>query len=102
VANSLTEVIDANNESAVSNALTLSSTETTVTLSVFHDSGSQDNYRTVIQQSPRDTGGKWREVGGIINGIGSTTVVIAAERVRAKMHTAEGSASSVEIFIVAK
>ena len=98
---SISETLDANSTSSVSAPLALT-TETIVTLYVFHVTGSNDNHRVVLQASPTVSGGNWRQVGKIINGIGASTELVSAERIRAKMFSAEGAASSVEIHIVAK
>ena len=95
------QIVDANSPTAVTDDLSLT-TETIVTLSTFHETGNKDNYRVVLQQSPIEAGGKWREVGKIINGVGSVTTVVSAQRVRGRVHSVEGTASSVEIHIVAK
>ena len=97
----LVDLIDANNGSATSAALTLTD-ETVVTLYVFHESGNSDNYRVVLQSSPLGVGGKWRQVGSVISGVGASTTVVSAVRVRAKILKAEGAAASAEIQIVAK
>jgi len=97
----LTQDLDANSAASVSAELDLT-TETIVTLYVFHKTGPNDNHRVVLQASPVDSGGKWRQVGQVVNGIGATTIEIAAQRIRAKLFSVEGAQSSVEIHIVAK
>jgi len=97
----LTDTLNANDDTSVSAALPLI-TETIVSLYVFHNSGNNDNYRTVLMASPVAAGGNWRQVGQVINGVGETTITIAAQRVRAKIFTAEGTTSSITFHIVAK
>lgn len=95
------EILDANDSNAISAALALTD-ETLVTLYVFHETGTKNNYRTILQASPIAAGAKWRQVGSPINGAGSITVRVSADRVKAKMLSPEGSISTVEIHIVAK
>jgi hypothetical protein len=96
----ITEDLDANSAASVSQPLALT-TETIVTLYVFHKDGPNSNHRVVLQASPVGSGGKWRQVGQVVNGIGAATVSVAAQRVRAKLFSLEGADSSVEIHIVA-
>ena len=96
----ITEDLDADSTASVSAPLALT-TETIVTLYVFHKTGPNDNHRVVLQASPETSGASWRQVGQVVNGVGMATTTVSAQRIRAKMFSVEGSASSVEIHIVA-
>lgn len=74
-------------------------TETTVTLYVVALTGDEGNYRVGLEVSPDGT--EWVATGAVLRGEGCATTVVSGEDVRAKVLVAEGTTSTVTVFIIA-
>ena len=95
MANLNTNSLDA---TAVDTAIT---TESVITFYVKKLTGTGGKYRIELQASP-DNGTIWGPEGTVAKRPGVFTTIVAATRVRLKVVRAQGSVSTVEVFIVAK
>ena len=84
-----------------STAVTLAiTTETLITLDVFNATGTHDNSKMTLEFSP-DNGDNWLQGDQFTNGTGSISFHRATTKVRAYVHTAEGSTATSNVFITA-
>ena len=96
-----TKSINANSMGANGAEITVTG-ETVFTLYVIEQAGSHDNHRVTIQYSP-DNGVNWLTSPHSLNGHGDyMTETVAATKARACVCVAEGSASTVDVILIAR
>lgn len=93
-------VLDTNNKGAVVARISMT-TETIITLYVSTRSGASSNHRVGVEVSP-DGGTTWVEMPHSVLGVGCTSFSCVATDVQAKVFEAEGSASSSNVFLLAR
>lgn len=94
------EVLDTNTLGAVTSELALT-TEKLVTMYLTDKTGEHHNHRVIFQVSP-DNGTTWINCPPAILGVGVLVSEVVATKVRAKVSEIEGSASEVNIWILAR
>lgn len=94
-------IIDTNAEGAVTGNLSGLTTQTIATVFVKHISGGNNNYRIGASISP-DAGTTWIDVEESVRGTGCISFQCVATDIRIKVIEAEGSASSADVFILAR
>lgn len=93
--------LDTNLEGDVTGAVAIP-VQTLINLFIVAATGSHSNHRTGLQVSPETTGDVWMTLPHVITGEGCHMYNIAAERVRAITVDAEGAASTVTAYIIAR
>jgi len=93
-------VLDANDKGAVAASMVLT-TQTKITTYIKQRSGEQGNYRIGLEISP-DSGISWFDKGDVLRGPGILTCECVATNIRAVVLDAQGGASSIDVFILAR
>lgn len=93
-------VIDAN-ASVAQSTIVLSGGESLITLYVFSKDGSHRNHEIGLEFSP-DIANGWMKYRETVIGGGFMTLQIAAKQVRPCVVSAEGEASQVDVYILAR
>ncbi len=95
-----TAILDTNSIDATAAELALT-TETLITLYVAAKTGTSFNHCTILQVCP-DEGATWLDISPPLTGVGLLTHTVAAAKVRVKVLKAEGTASTVDVHIIAR
>lgn len=93
-------VLDTNVKDAATDPIAVT-TETLISLFVVEKTGGRGKFRVQLQASP-DSGTTWVSVGDTLSHTGHACIMCVATHVRAKVVSSQGSASTVDVFVLTR